>query len=177
MLSQVPHTFIVDLIWLKIFSFFLEIMVSHMGTSYGPQATQANEELALEASLHLTLMQHPHDKNLNCKRCKLILKLIPLELSTTAFPWTLTPWWFCYKSTPLLVMNLEPSMKVVMKLKTLPFSHGLQFLALDIIVGYTVQLTDYLLIIMQTTYLAPFNTYYISYNYELSLRHTFGLRM
>jgi hypothetical protein len=62
-MSQVPHTFIVDLIWLKISSLFLEIMVSHMVTSYRPQATQVNEELASESSLDLMLTQHPRDEN------------------------------------------------------------------------------------------------------------------
>jgi hypothetical protein len=56
-----PHL-IVDSIWLKISFFFLEIMASHMATSYGPQATQANEEPTLELSLDLTLTQHPHDE-------------------------------------------------------------------------------------------------------------------
>jgi hypothetical protein len=54
-MSQVPPTFIADLILLKIFFFFLEIMASHMVTSYGPQAAQANEEPPLESSLDLTL--------------------------------------------------------------------------------------------------------------------------
>jgi hypothetical protein len=35
---QVPLTFIVDLILLKIFPLFLEIMASRIVTSYGPQA-------------------------------------------------------------------------------------------------------------------------------------------
>jgi hypothetical protein len=61
-MSQVPHTFIVDSIWLKISSFFLEIMASHMAMSYGPQAAQTNEESASESSLALMLMQHPRDE-------------------------------------------------------------------------------------------------------------------
>jgi hypothetical protein len=55
-MSQVPPTFIVDLILLKIFSLFLEIMASHIVTSYGPQAAQANEEAPSKSSLDLTLM-------------------------------------------------------------------------------------------------------------------------
>jgi hypothetical protein len=55
-MSQVPLTFIVDLILLKIFPLFFEIMASRLVTSYGPQAAQANEELPLESSLDLTLM-------------------------------------------------------------------------------------------------------------------------
>jgi hypothetical protein len=63
LMSQVPHTFIIDSIWLKISSIFLEIMASHMATSYGPQVAQMNEELTSESSLDLMLMQHPHDEN------------------------------------------------------------------------------------------------------------------
>ncbi len=37
-------------------------MVSHMVTSYGPKAAQANEEPPLESSLDLTLTQHPRDE-------------------------------------------------------------------------------------------------------------------
>jgi len=61
LMSQVPHTFIVESIWLKIF-FFLEIMASCMATSYGPQAAQANEKPAPKSSLDLTLTQHPCDE-------------------------------------------------------------------------------------------------------------------
>ncbi len=50
LMSQVPPTFIVNLILLKIFPLFLDIMVSCTVTSYGPQATQTNEELPLESS-------------------------------------------------------------------------------------------------------------------------------
>jgi len=62
LMSQVPHTFIVDSIWLKISSFFLEIMASHMAMSYGLQAAQMSEELISESSLALTLMQHLRDE-------------------------------------------------------------------------------------------------------------------
>jgi hypothetical protein len=62
-MSQVPHTFIVDSIWLKISSLFLEIMVSRMATSYKPQVMQVNEESAPKSSLDLTLMQHPRDED------------------------------------------------------------------------------------------------------------------
>jgi hypothetical protein len=61
-MSQFPPTSIVDLILLKIFPFFLEIMASHIVTSYEPQAAQANEELPSESSLDLTLTQHPRDE-------------------------------------------------------------------------------------------------------------------
>jgi hypothetical protein len=61
-MSQFPPTFIADLILLKIFSFFIEIMASRIVTSYGPQATQVNEELPSKSSLDLTLTQHPRDK-------------------------------------------------------------------------------------------------------------------
>jgi len=55
-MSQVPPTLIVDLILLKIFPLFLEIMASHIITSYGPQVAQANEEPPSESYLNLTLM-------------------------------------------------------------------------------------------------------------------------
>jgi len=67
-MSQVMHTFIVDSIWLKISSFFLEIMVSHMAMSYRPQAAQTNEKSALESSLTLMLMQHPRDEKLEQRK-------------------------------------------------------------------------------------------------------------
>jgi hypothetical protein len=54
-MSQFPPTFIANLILLKIFPFFLEIMVSCIVTFYGPQAAQANEEPPSESSLDLTL--------------------------------------------------------------------------------------------------------------------------
>jgi hypothetical protein len=63
-MSQVPPTFIVNLILLKIFPLFLEIMASRTVTSYGPQAAQANEESPSESSLDLTLTQHPRDEEL-----------------------------------------------------------------------------------------------------------------
>jgi hypothetical protein len=62
-MSQVPHTFIDDSIWLKISYLFFEIMVLHMVTSYRPQATQMNEESTSESSLDLTLTQHPRDED------------------------------------------------------------------------------------------------------------------
>ncbi len=55
LMSQVPPTFIVNLILLKIFPLFLASMASCMVTSYRPQATQANEEPPSESSLDLTL--------------------------------------------------------------------------------------------------------------------------
>jgi hypothetical protein len=47
-----PHIHF-DLIWLKIFSLFLEIMASRMAMSYGLQAAQVNKELAPKSSLDL----------------------------------------------------------------------------------------------------------------------------
>jgi hypothetical protein len=38
-------------------------MASRMPTSYGPQATQMNEEPTPKSSLDLTLTQHPHDED------------------------------------------------------------------------------------------------------------------
>jgi hypothetical protein len=60
--ATISLTFIVDLILLKIFTLFLVIMASHTAPSYGPQATQANEEPPSESSLNLTLTQHPRDE-------------------------------------------------------------------------------------------------------------------
>jgi hypothetical protein len=71
----------------------------------------------------------------------------PLNLVLSHF----TPWWFYCKSTPLLVMSLKPFVKVVTRLKTPPSSHGLQFLALDTIVGCAVRFADCLLIARHTT--------------------------
>jgi len=85
-----PH-FIVDSIWLKISFFFLEIMASHMATSYGLQIAQVNKEPALELSLDMTLMHILMMKNPNRERCVLVVKSIPLELDTTAFPQTQAP--------------------------------------------------------------------------------------
>jgi hypothetical protein len=48
---------------LKIFFPFLEIMVLHMATSYGPQATQVNEESIPKSFIDLTLTQHPCDED------------------------------------------------------------------------------------------------------------------
>jgi hypothetical protein len=55
-MSQVPPTFNANLILLNISLFFLEIMASRMGTSYGPQATQMSEESVPKSSLDLMLM-------------------------------------------------------------------------------------------------------------------------
>jgi hypothetical protein len=63
-MSQIPPTFTADLILLKIFPLFLEIMASRMVTFYGPQAAKANEEPPSESSLDLTLTQHPCDEEL-----------------------------------------------------------------------------------------------------------------
>jgi hypothetical protein len=64
LMSQVPPIFIVNLILLKTFPLFLEIMASRTVTSYRPQAAQTNEEPHLESSLDLTLMQHSRDEEL-----------------------------------------------------------------------------------------------------------------
>ncbi len=113
-------------------------MASHIATSYGPQIAQVNEELLLTSSLDLTMMQHLMMKILNLERCAFILKLKPLELGIIIFLQTLAPWSFCCKSISLQVMNSKPSMKVVTKLKIFLSLHGLQFLALDTIVGCAI---------------------------------------
>jgi hypothetical protein len=76
-MSQVPPTFIADLILLKIFPLFLEIMVSHIVTSYGPQAAQANEESLSKSSLDLTLTQHPRDEKPKPQEVRAYLKVEP----------------------------------------------------------------------------------------------------
>jgi hypothetical protein len=76
-MSQVPPTFIADLILLKIFHFFLEIMASCIVTSYGPQAAQVNEEPPLESSLNLTLTQHPCDEEPEPREVRAHLEVEP----------------------------------------------------------------------------------------------------
>jgi hypothetical protein len=137
--------------WLKISYPFYEIMASRMATSYRPQVAQVNEEPPLESSLDLTLMHILSMKIPNLERCTLVLKLNPLEPGTIVFLRTLAPWSTCCKSTSLLMMNPKPFMKVIMKLKILISSHGLQFSTLDTIVGCTVRFINYLLIARQTT--------------------------
>jgi len=84
-------------------------------------------------------------KILNHEKCVLVSKSDPLELGIIKFLWILVLWWFCYRSTLLLVMNLKLFAKVFTKLKTPQFLHGLQFLALDIIVGCVIQFVNCLL--------------------------------
>jgi hypothetical protein len=50
-----------------------------MVTSYGPQATQANEESPPESSLDLTLTQHPCDEELEPWEVRARLKIEPLQ--------------------------------------------------------------------------------------------------
>jgi hypothetical protein len=75
--ATISPTFIVDLILLKIFTIFLVIMASRTVTSYGPQAAQANEEPPSEASLDLTLMQHPRDEELEPREVRTRLEVEP----------------------------------------------------------------------------------------------------
>ncbi len=137
--------------WLKISCPFFEIMASHMATSYQLQIAQANEKPAPKSSLNLTLTQHPCDENLEPQEVRACLEVNP--------PWI---WYyhispnFCtlvilLQITSLLVMNLKPFVKVVTRLKTLLSSHGLQFMALDIIIGSAIRFFNYLLIARQTT--------------------------
>jgi hypothetical protein len=57
-----------------------------------------------------------------------IMKDAPLSSSWTpsslVISHFLVPWWFCYRSTPLLVMKLKLFMRVFTKLKTPPSLHG-----------------------------------------------------
>ncbi len=76
-MSQVPPIFIVNLILLKTFPLFLEIMASRTVTSYGPQTTQANEEPSSESSLDLTLTQHPRNEKLEPREVRACLEVEP----------------------------------------------------------------------------------------------------
>jgi len=76
-MSQFPPTSIADLILLKIFPFFLEIMASHIVTSYGTQAAQANEEPPSKSSLNLTLTQHPRDEEPEPRKVRARLEVEP----------------------------------------------------------------------------------------------------
>jgi len=77
LMSQVPPTFIVNLILLKTFPVFFASMASRMVTSYGPQAAQANEEPTSESSLDLTLTQHPCDEELEPRKGRVRLEVEP----------------------------------------------------------------------------------------------------
>jgi hypothetical protein len=70
----------------------------------------------------------------NLERYVLVLKLNPLKPGTITFLLTLAPRSSCCKSTPLLLLNSKPSMKIVTKLKTLLLSHGFQFSTLETII-------------------------------------------
>jgi hypothetical protein len=48
-----------------------------MATTYGPQATQVNEELPSESSLDLTLTQHPHDEEPEIRKVRARLEVEP----------------------------------------------------------------------------------------------------
>jgi len=77
LMSQIPPTFTVNLILLKTFPLFFASMVSRMVTSYGPQATQTNEELPSESSLDLTLTQHRRDEELEPRKVRARLEVEP----------------------------------------------------------------------------------------------------
>ncbi len=48
-----------------------------MVTSYGPQATQTNEEPPSESSLDLTLTQHPRDEEPELQEVRVRLEVEP----------------------------------------------------------------------------------------------------
>jgi hypothetical protein len=62
---------------LKIFFPFLEIMVSRMATSYGPQAAQVNEESIPKSSIDLTLTQHPCDEDPEPRKVRIHFEVNP----------------------------------------------------------------------------------------------------
>jgi hypothetical protein len=100
-MSQVPPTFIANLILLKIFPLFLEIMASHIVTSYGPQAAQVNEEPPSESFLDLTLTQHPCDEKPKPREVRAHLKVEP--------PRT---WYYCISlnsRTLVILLKVNPA--------------------------------------------------------------------
>jgi hypothetical protein len=76
-------------------------MVSRMVTSYGPQATQANEEPPLESSLDLTLTQHPRDEKPELREVHVRLEVEP-------------PWAWYYHISPnsrtlVILLQVDPA--------------------------------------------------------------------
>jgi hypothetical protein len=55
-------------------------MASHMTTSYGPQATQVNNEPPPKSFLDLTLTQHPCDEDLKLREVRTHLEVEPLRI-------------------------------------------------------------------------------------------------
>ncbi len=80
----------------------------------------------------------------NRERCMLVLKLNPFKLGIIAFLQILAPWWFCCKSTPLLVMNLKSFMKVVTKLKILLSLQVFQKIKIKIASWFAIFIRHYL---------------------------------
>ncbi len=110
-----------------------------------------NEELVPESFLNLTLTQLLRDEDPKLQEVCVRVEVEPPRV------------WYYYifsnsrtlvillQIDPLLAMNLKPSVKVVMKLKTRLFSCGFQFSMLATTVSYIVQFADFLLIARQTT--------------------------
>ncbi len=99
--SQIPPTFIVNLILLKIFPLFLESMASRTVRSYEPQTAQANEEPPLESSLDLTLTQHFRDEELEPQKVHARLEVEP-------------PWAWYYRISPnshtlVILLQVDPA--------------------------------------------------------------------
>jgi hypothetical protein len=66
------------LILIKDLIFFLSLKLwCCMVTSYGPQATQTNEEPPSESSLDLTLTQHPRDEEPELQEVRVRLEVEP----------------------------------------------------------------------------------------------------
>jgi len=126
-------------------------MASRTVTSYGPQATQTNEEPPSESSLDLTLTQHPRDKELEPRKVRARLEVEPPRA------------WY-YRISPnsrtlviLLQVNLasgdEPKTvcEGCYETKDTSIFVGLQFPMLDTIVGCVAQFVNYLPIGRPTT--------------------------
>jgi len=101
LMSQVLPTFIINSILLKIFPPFLESMASFTITSYGPQTTQANEELPSESSLNLTLTQHLRNEELEPREVRARLQIEPPQA-----------WYYCISRnsrTLVILLQVDPT--------------------------------------------------------------------
>ncbi len=150
-MSQVRPTSIVNSILLKIFPFFLENMVLRTVTSNRPQAAQADAEPPSESSLDLTLTQRPRDEEPEPREVRARLEVEPPR----AWYYRLSP----NSRTLVILLQVDPASgdepetvcEGCYEPKTLLSSLGLQFPALDTIVGCAVRFVDYLLTAKRTT--------------------------
>jgi hypothetical protein len=72
-----------------------------MATSYGPQATQVNEEPTMESSLNLTLMQHPRDEDPKPRKVRAHFEVDPFQT-----------WYYCISPnfhTLVILLQVDPA--------------------------------------------------------------------